>query len=232
MRFCFISDTHMNHRRLKIEPCDILCHTGDFSMAGYMTEATQYLRWLAEQPARYKVFISGNHDFCCQVKTDGFLQLVDEINIEAQETGNSRRGNLIYLQDKQVDIEGIKIYGSPWQPWFHDWAWNFPRHHASYKLAAQKTWGAIPDNTQVLLTHGPPHKIMDLVPRALPGEDPEVGCKYLLERVLQVQPQVHAFGHIHEGYGVEHRGPTTFINASTLDGTYKNINQPFYMEIN
>ncbi len=225
MKLCFISDTHMHHRRLKLEPCDILFHTGDFSMSGYLAEAAPFVDWLSIQKAEYKVFISGNHDFCCQREKWDFLELVLRANARAADR------NVVYLQDKACRIKGLNIYGSPWQPWFHDWAWNFSQHPARYEIQAKACWDMIPKGLDLLLTHGPPKRMMDLAPHPGVDEDPHVGCKYLLDAVAYTRPKIHAFGHIHEGYGEFNAGHTRFINASTLDGSYKELNEPIYVEI-
>ena len=78
----------------------------------------------------------------------------------------------------------------------------------------------IPNNTDVLITHGPPATILDDV-RGLPE-----GCVDLLARILQINPKYNIFGHIHEGYGGIRKGDTIFINASVCDGLYRPINEP------
>jgi len=90
-----------------------------------------------------------------------------------------------------VIIEGVKFYGSPWQPRFFDWAFNLDRGEE-----IKKKWDLIPMDTDVLITHGPPYGILDLT-----HEGEKVGCEELMKAVLRVQPKIHIFGHIHEAYG-------------------------------
>ena len=103
---------------------------------------------------------------------------------------------------------GVAFYGSPWQPWFHDWAFNLPRGEA-----LDHKWKQIPASTDVLVTHGPPWGILDT---AMDGRS--CGCEELLRHVRErVRPRVHVFGHIHEGYGAEEIDGTRFFNAAVCD---------------
>jgi len=98
-----------------------------------------------------------------------------------------------------VEIEGVRFWGSPWQPWFFDWAFNLERGE---EIRAK--WELIPDDTEVLITHGPPQGHGDMTSR---GEG--AGCADLLARIRQVKPRYHLFGHIHEGYGTSTDGVTS-----------------------
>src|SRR5271154_516371 len=106
-----ISDTHNQHPRPIIPEGDILIHAGDLTMRGTEIEVEEALNWLAEQPHLFKVFIAGNHDFLFEQQPENARRLAAE------------RG-LFYLQDSEAMLQGVLIYGSPWQPWFHDWAFN------------------------------------------------------------------------------------------------------------
>jgi hypothetical protein len=108
------------------------------------------------------------------------------------------------LEDESAIVAGVKIYGSPWQPYFGGWAFNLRRGEP---LAAM--WAKIPDNTDILVTHSPPEGILD---RNRWGEP--CGCRDLLARVREVQPRLHIFGHIHEAAGQSHDAGTTFVNAA------------------
>jgi Icc-related predicted phosphoesterase len=209
MKVVCISDTHNKHEQIEIPECDLLLHTGDFSSRGYKHEFQNFVKWLDKQPAKHKVFISGNHDYICQKEREFVAEFVADYDVH-------------YLLDSSVEIEGLKIYGSPWQPWFHNWAFNFNKNDHAQAIS---TWAKIPDDTDVLLTHGPPYKVLDRVARVMhAGEDPNVGCKFLLGRVMEVKPKLHVFGHIHEAYGqLEHNG-TLFINAASCTLQYQPTN--------
>ena len=90
----------------------------------------------------------------------------------------------------------------------------------------RRKWDLIPEDTDVLITHGPPHGILDLVPSDMSGNYEHAGCEELLLAVKRVKPKLHVFGHIHEGYGVARRARTTFVNACICDAAYRPINEP------
>jgi predicted phosphohydrolase len=193
MRIICISDTHAQHHLTEVPEGDLLIHAGDVTRHGQLADVEAFDRWLGTLPHPQKVVICGNHDFCFQEKP-----------AEAR----SRITNAIYLEDSGCEIDGLTIYGSPWQPWFGGWAFNLPRGEA---LAA--VWAKIPKPLDILITHGPPAGILD---RTRAGD--LAGCRDLLDRVLEVKPRLHVFGHIHEAAGRLDDGDTIFVNASTQLG--------------
>lgn len=203
MKFVFISDTHSLHEQVALPEGDVLVHAGDFSMRGSLPEVSAFLDWFEGQPHRHKVLVAGNHDFLAEREPGVFRALLPE--------------SVIYLENNGIEIEGLRLWGSPITPWFFDWAFN--RHRGA---DIRPYWEAIPHGTDVLITHGPPYGILDEVLR-----DPRpVGCRDLLRRIEKIRPKVHVFGHIHEGYGqLEHDG-TLFINAASVDVRYKPVNAP------
>lgn len=128
---------------------------------------------------------------------------------------------VVYLNDSSVEIEGIKIWGSPITPWFNDWAFNRDRGSE-----IKKHWDLIPDDIDILVTHGPPFGILD---ETVYGK--RTGCEELLLRVYQVKPKYHIFGHIHKDYGSFTKGEITFINASVLDDWYEMRNEAVEISI-
>ncbi len=199
----FISDTHGQHHNLNLPPTDILIHAGDISKRGGLNEVLDFLDWFVQQEATHKIFIAGNHDF--------FFERASEAEVKA-----ILPGSITYLHNSGVEINGLKIWGSPITPWFYDWAFNRQRG-----VDINKYWQRIPDDIDMLITHGPPFGIMDRTHR-----NEEVGCEDLLRKVQEIQPKLHVFGHIHEGYGVKQLDGTTYINASVLDVKYNQVNQP------
>ena len=211
IRIVCISDTHSYHKQLILPDGDILIHSGDLTLKGKMYEIEAFSYWLASlKNYEYKIVIAGNHDFAFQDKAD-----------EAQEA--LRGSKSIYLEDSFVIVKGLKIYGSPWQPWFHDWAFNLQR---GYDIAQK--WAKIPDDTDILVTHGPPFGHGDLT---LAGH--YVGCEDLLARIKIIKPKLNVFGHIHEAYGMSCDGDTVFINAAVCNRLYQVANAPvvYDMEI-
>ena len=124
--------------------------------------------------------------------------------------------NATYLMDEAVTVEGIRFWGSPWQPWFFDWAFNLQR---GAEIRAK--WDLIPLQTDVLVTHGPPVGHGDLTSR---GD--AAGCEDLMEVVRHVRPRLHIFGHIHEGYGVTEEDGIAFFNASSCNLGDNPVNPP------
>jgi len=209
MKLCIISDTHNKHKRLANLPdADVIIHAGDFTSVGRSHEIVNFMQWYSKLSYKYKIVIAGNHDWLFE--THGIL---------AREKIPK---NVIYLEDNGVEIEGIKFWGSPVQPPFNNWAFNRPEE----KLAQH--WAAIPDNTDVLITHCPPYSIFDWSIY----DKIHTGSPSLYFEVMQrIKPKVHIFGHIHNGYGKKVIEGTTFINASNLDEDYMCVNSPVLFEI-
>jgi Icc-related predicted phosphoesterase len=164
--------------------------------------------WYSHLPFKYKLIIAGNHDW-----------LFEKYHILAMEKVPE---NVIYLEDSGIEIEGIKFWGTPVQPPFNNWAFNRPES----KLIEH--WKAIPTDTDVLITHCPPHTIFDwsiydLIHTGSPG--------LYFEVVERIKPKLHCFGHIHGSYGQKVIENTTFINASNLNEDYMCVNPPVIFEI-
>lgn len=205
MRLVLASDTHDRQGGLTVPEGDVFIHAGDFTMNGNLKAVAAFGAWIRALPHRHKVVIAGNHELSFE-KTPA----------AARQALRDGADGLIYLQDGGVTLDGISFWGSPWQPWFRDWAFNLRR---GAEIAAK--WDLIPAGTDVLVTHGPPMGILDVVP--VGGH---VGCTDLLKRINDIRPRVHAFGHIHEGSGIQERSGTIFVNASICNGAYNPVN-PF-----
>jgi Icc-related predicted phosphoesterase len=191
LRLVLISDTHGLHDEVDVPGGDILVHAGDFTQVGELGEVKRFNDFLGRLPHAHKIVIAGNHDLCFEREPDQARSMIT---------------NAIYLQDQAVEVAGIKFYGSPWQPWFFDWAFNLPRG-----IELERKWALIPEDTGVLITHGPPHGIGDTTYR---GD--HAGCSDLRERLRAIRPRLHIFGHIHEARGTWEIDGTTFVNASTV----------------
>ena len=200
-----ISDTH-TYEKFPIPEGDILLHSGDISFRGTFVEMNRAMKWLGSLPHKHKVFVCGNHDWLGE--TDPLL--MEEL---AKENG------VIYLNDSGVELMGLKIWGSPVQPEFCNWAFNRKRGE---EIA--RHWAKIPDDTQVLVTHGPPKDILDWVDRG-DGSREYVGCEELRKRVDQLSNlRLHSFGHIHCAAG-EYVDPNgkLFVNAAICTEEYHPI---------
>lgn len=213
-KLTFISDTHTKHEKLNgfLPGGDMLICGGDITSRGYLTEIENFLKWFDKiDNYDHKIFIAGNHDFGFQDQpneTNGLLTKYKTVD---------------YLQDELLlvgngDYEDmVKVWGTPWQPEFHNWAFNLPRGQA-----LKEKWDMITVGTDILVTHGPAFGKLDYV--AYDGKN--VGCEDLLFKVQEIKPKIHVFGHIHEGYGYVFDGHTHYINAAVLNGRYEFRNKP------
>lgn len=171
-------------------------------------EIVDFNQWLGEQPHRFKVVIAGNHDLLFE-RQPGFAR--------------SLLTNAIYLQDSGVELQGLQFWGSPVQPPFNNWAFNVERGEP-----IRRHWEMIPEGTDVLITHGPPMRILDRTDQ----KSAHLGCEELLKVVEQRPPKLHVFGHIHGGYGRLQAGNgTQFVNASVLNEEYSLVNAPQAVDI-
>lgn len=206
MRVVCLSDTHLRHAELRVPDGDLLLLAGDVTRRGSLPELEEVDAWLATLPHPHKVLVAGNHDF-------GF-----ETDPAA---ARARLGHAAYLEDQELTLGGLRIWGSPWQPVFFDWAFNLPRG-----VPLREKWDLVPAGIDVLLTHGPPRGILDRTAR---GED--VGDDDLLAAVLRVRPRLHVFGHIHESHGTVVRDGVTFVNAACCDLRYRPTQPPIVIDL-
>lgn len=207
-RLVLLSDTHGLHDTLQVPDGDVLVHAGDLSSTGKPREIEAFARFLARQSHPHKVVIAGNHDFLFEREPEHAEALL--------------RGAATYLRDSEATAAGLRFWGSPWQPWFHDWAFNLPRG-----AALAEKWALVPDGIDVLVTHGPPFGVLDRVTYG--GHS--VGCEALLEALPRIAPRLHVFGHIHEAYGAVRRGETLHVNASICDLRYAPVNPPMVVDV-
>lgn len=214
MRIVFVSDTHNRLDRIKVPDGDMLIHSGDFTMrteaktpAAHLEQVSRFNNDLGALPHPFKVVVAGNHD--APFESD---------NAEAR----ALLTNAVYLQDQLAVLGGLRIYGSPWQPEYRKWAFNLPRD--SEELRA--VWSRVPDNIDILVTHGPPKGFLDRAPLW-----PTLGDQFLRDRVLEVRPKIHCFGHVHFSAGVlEHEG-ITFVNAASLNEKYQPTGDVIVLDI-
>jgi Icc-related predicted phosphoesterase len=213
-KITLISDTHTKHNHIpknELPGGDIIIHCGDISNRGYMEEIRLFLEWFSKlDQYTHKIFIAGNHDFFFQ---DNLLQSKEMV---------AQYPNVTYLQDSSVTVDGIKIYGSPWQPEFFNWAFNLPRNGNKLK----DKWKAIPSNTDILITHGPPFGCLDMT---IQGQS--VGCEIMTEEIKRINPLINCFGHIHYSYGYMQRDNINFINACSLGENYVYQNKPLHIDL-
>mmetsp|Transcript_14952 Transcript_14952/g.33603 ORF Transcript_14952/g.33603 Transcript_14952/m.33603 type:complete len:259 (+) Transcript_14952:70-846(+) len=217
-RFVCFSDTHGREGRVEERhriPADILLHGGDFTDAGETAQVTAFAQWLAEYPATHKVVIAGNHD----ITFDRFHH--KKLSSEEARSALLDSNSCHYLEDETVELMGYRIYGSPWQPEFCDWAFN-----VQGQQQLEETWSKIPRDAEIVITHGPPRGIGDLCFNGI-----RAGCEELRLAIQARHTPIHLCGHIHEGYGTVLEGDTLFVNASTCTLKYEPTNPPIVMDV-
>ncbi|KKN13493.1 hypothetical protein LCGC14_1005870 [marine sediment metagenome] len=221
-----ISDTHTFEKELDLPDADLLIHAGDFTLMGNPLEVYHFNEWLGTQKQfNDKIVIAGNHDKCVgEDPMFGYKQLT----------------NATYLQNSGVQIDDMYFWGSPMTPSFNGMRQGLTFFTNGDK-EAKKAWAGMPKKTDFLITHGPPHGILDEVCRSISsgynipeGSTYKVGdmliehCgdKMLLDKVRKVKPKYHVFGHIHSGHGIKETDTTMFINASVVDDAYGMCYEP------
>lgn len=209
MKLVLISDTHGKHEEVRVPDGDVLIHAGDLTMVGNAAEYYSVADWLNAQPHKHIIVIAGNHDFGSDLL---FYSMLDP--------------RIHYLSNSGVELDGVKFWGSPVTPRFGAWAHMLPRNGEEIK----ECWNKIPLDTRVLITHGPPKGVLDMT---IAGDN--AGCEELFDVVThKVQPELHVFGHIHEGYGSFDTQPANgplYVNASIVNEFYRVANTPVVVEI-
>lgn len=222
IRITFISDTHNKHDQVShlLPGGDLIIHAGDMSSMGYQHEIQKFCKWFnGLEGYDSKVFIAGNHDWGFQDNVKRIMEIV-----------NSYKW-IDYLQDNMFMFgktdnyeDMIKIWGSPWQPEFYNWAFNLPRNGDELR----EKWNLIPSDVDILVTHGPAYGYVDRVV----GRNENLGCEILADEIKIKKPKIHVCGHIHSGYGYAFDGVTHYINASVLNESYHFTQKPLTADWN
>ncbi len=212
MKLVCISDTHGDHRKQPLPNGDVLIHAGDITGHGTEQETIDFFQWLGSRPFEHKLCIAGNHD--------SFMEENPAVGAQIAEDNG-----VTLLNDSGCTINGVSFWGSPITPRFLHW--NFMRDPGA---PIEAHWNLIPDNTDVLITHGPPIEIMDIVERD-DGVRVHTGCPSLLQRINAIKPKYHIFGHIHEGYGRVDIDGVAYCNVSSMDKGYVIANDAHVIEL-
>ncbi|USP78109.1 Metallo-dependent phosphatase [Curvularia clavata] len=189
-----ISDTHNSQPDIPVG--EVLIHAGDLTQSGSLREIQDSLDWLNSLSHPFKVVIAGNHDILLD-NTQPHANLAEQASLDW--------GSVIYLNSESRTIScsnghRLNIYGSPLSPRHGNWAFQYPRNEDAWH-------GKVPEDTDILITHGPPKGHLDAG---------HFGCKFLLDEFWRKKPRLHVFGHVHEGYGVE------WVQFDALQRAYEN----------
>ncbi|KIW07977.1 uncharacterized protein PV09_01876 [Verruconis gallopava] len=212
---------------------DVLIHSGDLTMVGTMEQYRGALRLLAGVDAELKLVVAGNHDLSLHgayYVHDATARRIAGRHYDAADarrarelwTGDeARRAGVTYLDEGAhvftlASGARLAVYASPWQPFFHNWAFNYPltedRWNPPERIVTSELTPEvapapphrdphpIPDGADldVVITHGPPYGHLDATSRGA-----RAGCPHLLNALNRVRPRMHCFGHIHEAWGAE-----------------------------
>lgn len=215
MKIILLSDTHSRmHEMTKlinktIEEYNIeaIFHCGDFGESIY--KIIDFFKWFSAFNVETKIVIPGNHELYIEKHEEHVKELSKYYLVDL-------------LINESIDFNGFKVYGSPYTPEFHNWAYNRTNKQLS------NDWENIPDDTNILLTHGPAYGCLDKVIRG----DQHVGCKHLTKRIKELNNlQYHFFGHIHESRGYEYNNNILNVNASSVNLQYKYQNEIYIVDL-
>jgi len=220
MKIVCISDTHCLHDRLyhPIPMGDVLVHAGDFSRTGTLEQIEQFAKWFAAQPHEHKLVICGNH--------------------EAEFSGNTRYykyhlekydGNVQFIHNELVTIDGLNFYGESYSPIAGSWGWGYEPGPE-----ARDIWDQLPEETDVLITHGPPSMYGDVGPdykNKYVSRLVHYGCPELTTRLSETKTKWIVCGHIHYSYGV-YKMPwgSTVVNAAICNESYEPGHRPLVID--
>mmetsp|Transcript_41990 Transcript_41990/g.119180 ORF Transcript_41990/g.119180 Transcript_41990/m.119180 type:complete len:313 (-) Transcript_41990:2223-3161(-) len=235
VRLVCISDTHSQHGSITTTKSpegaddttplplgDVLIHAGDWTMDGEPDAIKELSNWLAGQPYEHKVVIAGNHDLTFDTKY--YPRLWRRFH-DVQHDCEAVRASLqhcTYLEDSGTTVKGLTLWGSPWTPTFFDWGFNLDRGEE-----ISEKWQLIPDDVDVLITHGPSYQILDFTKSRV-----HAGCADLKREIQgRIKPRLNIYGHIHEGRGVAFDGTTVYVNAASVDLMYRPIWPPFVIDV-
>jgi len=228
MKIDCIADLH--GYQPKLEGGDLLIVAGDLTARDKLSEWAVFFSWLSQQYYTKKIIIAGNHDGQLEHGMPKNQKEADELKAVQdflQEVDEAEKPEFEYLCDYGTEFEGLKIWGSPWTPTFFNWHFMKKRGEE-----IKKQWDLIPDDTDILITHGPAYGILDVsgFSRKRVGGTNHCGCEELRNAVERVKPKLHVFGHIHESYGetvlLFDNTDTRCVNASIMDGDYNPVNKP------
>lgn len=190
---------------------EVLIHAGDCTGSGSLSALDDFTKWLRSLPHSHKILIAGNHDFCFEKQPTESRRMCEERGIS-------------YLRGESISIGGVNFYGFPWQPIYRFMAFNAREGELKGRLKL------VPDNTNVLVSHGPALHTLDYIP----SEKAHVGCRALAKRIEQLPNlKAHICGHIHESYGllVRESDGLKCVNASTCTEDYKPSNTPIIIDL-
>ncbi len=220
-RVVVLSDTHNEHKYVQVPDGDVVIHAGDALVHGSWEELDAFLKWFRKLPHPHKIYVPGNHDGEVELLSSHAPRVCASYGVEV-------------LIGKETQVNGLRIFGAPWSR-FRDSALRRPERRAKHSAFAihpdviGEKWAQIPEGLDVLVTHVPPQGVLDQV-----SDGVHIGCPKLLERVVEVAPRYHFFGHVHEAQGgmsVSASGATTWHNVAVCDRRYLPVGIPTVLDL-
>jgi len=197
-RIIACSDTHGKHLYLPVPEGDVFIFAGDFEIRNTF-DLIEMSTWLDNLPHKNVVAIFGNHDFTEHYPKENMKQMFGRVHL---------------LFNESIIVDGLKIWGSPYCPYFNNWAWMQPDNMLA------EIWATIPLETEIVVTHSMPYGILDgVLPRMQ-----SVGSLTLRDRIKDIHPYIQIGGHLHESYGQYTDGKTDYYNVAVMDEQYKIVN--------
>lgn len=232
MKILVTSDTHgmLNSLESYIPDCDVICLAGDIAPTKGFGKWHVYdqKKWIEKKlnclakayPKKQFVFTPGNHDFF-PVGMQMFGNIGHDWTCHFEP-------NVHMLIDREVVIDEIRFYGTPWVP-IINYRWAFEAEHDVLK----QKFSLIPENLDVLLTHSPPHlSISEPIDYSLQTLNGPFGSHELADAVFAKTPRYLFCGHIHSGSHEKFMfNATECRNVSCVDENYEIAYDPYVFEI-
>lgn len=206
MKICAVSDTH--NWKIRFPKCDVLAIAGDISMRGtlpwFIEEFVPYIQQFTFDKC---LLVFGNHD--------------DEIYMNEEWRDIKLPENIVVLNNTSYKYKNVKFYGSPNCNYIPGFLNTFSEE------TLEELFATMPDDTDVLITHSPAYGIGDTTY----GDDYHLGSASLLEKIRQVKPKIHIFGHVHTGKKFIKENGTSFYNVSIVDENYEIAYKPTIVRV-
>jgi predicted phosphodiesterase len=218
VRFLIMSDTHGMELPSNLPACDVLLHCGDLTESGSPNSISEALQALSKVKAELRLAMAGNHEISLD-KAYYLAEGEEESDVDKAcasispvAGSEASKSGVTFLSEgtHQFSLASgatFRIYASPYTPAYGASAFQYPTNEDRYNFADMTpAWATnnatessiIPDDLDIVMTHGPPKYILDLTSNGQSG-----GCEHLRRAIERVRPKLHCFGHIHKGYGAQ-----------------------------
>ncbi len=197
---------------------DLLILAGDYTASGKMNEWCDFFKWLKKQNYSKKIVVAGNHD---NFMYNGFPKTEQEArDLQEIEEYLNFSSDFEYLCNSGTIYNDINIWGTPWTPWFYRVNPKC-KYFMKRETMIAKMFQRIPYNLDILISHGPPHGILDKNDSGI-----HCGSQSLRKQMFMKDPKIIVCGHIHECGGKEvDLVMTKIINCSYVDKNYRPVNK-------